>query len=67
MPDFNKKFVNYDMFHKHYDLILCDRRVAESFSGRVRFSKLRVGLLKYYMLNLTSVLFKVPSYEYMCK
>ena len=67
MPDFNKIFVNYDMFHKHYDLILCDRRVVESFSGRVRFSKLRVGLLKYYRLNLTSVLFKVPSYEYMCK
>ena len=43
------------------------RRVAESFSGRVRFSKFRAGLPKYYMLNLISNLFKVPSYEYMCK
>ena len=67
MSDFNKNFLNYDMFHKHYDLILCDRRIAESFSGWVRFSKLGAGLLKYYMLNLISVLFKVPSCEYMCK
>ena len=43
------------------------RRVAESFSGRVRFSKFRAGLLKYYMLNVILDLFKVPSYEYMCK
>ena len=34
------------------------RRVDESFSGRLRFSKLRAGLLKYYMLNLISNLFK---------
>ena len=27
------------------------RRVAESFSGRVRFLKFRAGLLKYYMLK----------------
>ena len=43
------------------------RRVVESFSGRVCFSKFRAGLLKYYMFNLISDLFKVPSCEYMCK
>ena len=42
------------------------RRVAASFPGRVRFSKFRAGLLKYYVLELISDLFKVPSYEYMC-
>ena len=46
---------------------VCSTRVAESFSGRVRFSKFRTGLLKYHMHNLISDLFKVPSYEYMCK
>ena len=40
------------------------RRVAESFLGRVRVSKFKAGLLKYYILNLISDLFKVPSYEY---
>ena len=43
------------------------RRVVESFSRRVRFSKFRPGLLKYYMLNLISDFFKIPSCEYMCK
>ena len=37
------------------------RRVAESFSGWVRFSNFRTGLLKYYMLNVILALFKVPS------
>ena len=41
--------------------------VAGPFLGRVRFSKFRTGLLKYYMLNLISDLFKVPSCGYMCK
>ena len=50
-----------------YTWMLQRRRVAESFSGRVRFSKFRAGVLKYYMLNLISNLFKVPSCEYMCK
>ena len=58
-------------FFPHASIIssqsMIGRRVAESFSGRVRFSKFRAGLLKYYMLNLISDLFKVPSYEYMCK
>ena len=43
------------------------RRVAESFSGWLLFSKFMAGLLKYYMLNVILDLFKVPSYEYMCK
>ena len=50
-----------------YTWMLQHRRVAESFSGRVRFSKFRACLLKYYMLNVLLDLFKVPSYEYMCK
>ena len=44
-----------------------NQRVAESFSGQVRFSKFRAGLLKYYTLNLISDLFKVARYGYMCK
>ena len=42
-------------------------RVAESFLRRVCFSKFRKGLLKYYMLNLVSNLFKVLRYKYICK
>ena len=33
------------------------RCVAETFSGWVRFSKFRAGLLKHYMLNLISDIF----------
>ena len=36
-------------------------------NNQVRFSKFRAGLLKYYMLNLISDLFKVARYGYMCK
>ena len=39
------------------------RHVAETFSGQVRFSKFRAGLLKHYMLNLISDFFIVPSCE----
>ena len=49
-----------------FELMAC-RRVAESFSGWMRFSKFRAGLLNYYMLNLISDFFKVSSCEYMCK
>ena len=52
-------------FFPHASIIssqsMIGRRVAESFSGRVRFSKF------YEVLNVILDLFKVPSYEYMCK
>ena len=50
-------------------LINHSRCIAESFSGQVRFSKFRAGLLKYYIYMLNDILdlFKVPSFEYMCK
>ena len=44
--------------------MMYNRHVDESFSERVRFSKFRAGLLKYYMVNVIFDLFKVPSYEY---
>ena len=43
------------------------RRVAKPFLGLVPFSKFRAGWLKFHMFNLISNIFKVPSYEYMCK
>ena len=52
---------------KYQQNINTSRCVAQSFSGWVRFSKFRLGLLKYYMLNLISDPFKVPSGEYVCK
>ena len=64
---FNPRVHLYVISPRSLTTITYHRRVAESFSGRMRFSKFRAGLRKYYMLNLISDLFKFPSYEYICK